>query len=78
MCTLCCHDAFMVKMRFVVNLDNDKVVDNLLICRVPKFHDFRPACLGVIDFINSLSGFDCVLCNSEIWHYLTLLTIESY
>jgi hypothetical protein len=64
-------------MRFIVNLDNKKVVDNLLICLILKFYDFRPAGLGVIDFINYLSGSDCVLCSSETWYFLTLLTVES-
>ena len=37
-----------------------KVVDNVLILLVLKFHDLRPDGLGVIDFRSSLSDF-CML-----------------
>ena len=48
-------------MVFAVDVVNIKVVDNLLILVVLIFHDLRPTGLGVIDFINTLSGFICVL-----------------
>ena len=40
---------------------NRKVVDNFLIFLVLKFHDFRPAGLGVIDFTTLQSAFACAL-----------------
>ena len=40
---------------------NKKVVDNFLILLVLKFHDVRPAGLGVIDFTSLLSAFACAL-----------------
>ena len=50
---------------FSVNMVNTKVVYNLLIFLVLKFHDFRPDGLGVIDFTILLSGFMCPLDRSE-------------
>ena len=55
----------MMQIMFSVNVVNTKVVDNLLILLVLKFHDFRPDGLGVIDFTNLLSGFACPLDRSE-------------
>ena len=43
-----CHGVFIMKIKFAVNLVNDKVVDNLLICHVLKFHGGRPDGLRVI------------------------------
>ena len=48
---------FMMQMMFSVNVVNIKVVDNLLILLLQRFHDFRPDGLGVIDFRSLLSGF---------------------
>ena len=68
------HFAYMVKMAvctvsmvmiFSVDMFNTKVVDNFLILLVLKFHDFRPAGLGVIDFTSLLSAFACALNISE-------------
>jgi hypothetical protein len=39
--SFCCHDIFMMKMIFAVDLDINKVVYNLLIYHVPNFHDYR-------------------------------------
>ena len=52
-------------MMFYVNMVNTKVVDNFLILLVIKFHDFRPAGLGVIDFTSLLLVFACPLDRSE-------------
>ena len=52
-------------MMFSVDMLNTKVVYNFLILLVPKFHDFRPASFGVIDFTNLLSTFACALKRSE-------------
>ena len=57
MCIFCCDDNFVDQMIFYINGVNTKVVDNLLILLVLKFHDFRPDGLGVIDFRSLLSGF---------------------
>jgi len=48
-----------------VNVVNMKVVDNFLILRFLKFHDFRPDGLGVIDFRILLLAFACALNKSE-------------
>jgi hypothetical protein len=45
----------MMKMKFSVNLVNNKVVDNLLIYLVLKFYGCRPDGLRVIAFRNLLS-----------------------
>ena len=50
---------------FSVNMVNTKVLDNFLILLVPKFHDFRPDALGVIDFTSLLLDFACPLDTSE-------------
>ena len=42
---------------FSVSVVNTKVVDNFLILPVIKFHDFRPAGLGVIDFWSHVIKF---------------------
>ena len=39
-----------LQMMFSIDMLNTKVVDNFLILIILKFHDFRPAGLGVIDF----------------------------
>ena len=52
---------FIMEIMFAVNVVNTKVVYNLLILLVLKFHDFRPDGLGVIDFRSLLSGFACPL-----------------
>ena len=52
-------------MMFYVDMLNTKVVDNFLILLFQKFHDFRPAGLGVIDFKMFLSAFACPLNRSE-------------
>ena len=59
MCSCCCSDNFLMQMMFYVNMLNTKVVDNFLILIILKFHDFRPAGLGVIDFRSLLLGFAC-------------------
>ena len=50
MYSFCCHGVFIMKMKFAVNLVNKKVLDNLLICLVLKFHVHRPNSLRVIAF----------------------------
>ena len=50
---------------FYVNMVNTKVVDNLFILLVLKFHDFRPDGLEVIDFRSLLSGLACPLNRSK-------------
>ena len=46
----CCEDDFVVIIMFSVNVFSTKVVDNLIILLVLKFHDFRTIDLRVIDF----------------------------
>jgi len=65
MYSFCGGDIFVMKMIFSVDMFNTKVVDNFLILLVLKFHDFRPAGLGVIDFTSLLSAFACALNRSE-------------
>ena len=65
MYSFCVGDIFVMQMMFPVNVVNTKVVDNFLILRVLKFHEFRPAGVGVIDFTNLLSAFACPLNRSE-------------
>ena len=55
MYSFCCHGVFIIKMKFAVNLVNNKVVDNLLICLVLKFHDCRTGGLRVIAVRSLLS-----------------------
>jgi hypothetical protein len=43
-----------MKMKFAVNLDNNKVIDNLLIYLVLNFHSNRPNDLRVIAIGSSL------------------------
>jgi hypothetical protein len=57
----CCDDSFVLIMIFSIDSLNTKVVANLLILVVLKFHDFRTTGLRVIYFINILSDFVCVL-----------------
>ena len=73
----CCGDIFVMQMMFYVYMLNTKVVDNFLILLVLKFHDFRPAGLGVIDFISLLSTFVCALNRSEWLYCLDYLNMES-
>ena len=54
-----------------------KVVGNLLIFAILKFHDFRPIDLGVMNFTNSLSGFTCMLDRFERLCFLAWLTVQS-
>ena len=63
------------KWCFYVDMLNTKFVDNFLILLVLKFHDFKPAGLGVIDFTNLLSTFACALNKSEWLLWLTYLNI---
>ena len=65
MCIFYYNDNFMDQMMFYVDMLNTKVVYNFLILLVLKFHDFRPAGLGVIDFTSLLSAFACPLNRSE-------------
>ena len=65
MYSFCGADIFVIQMMFYVDMLNTKVVDNFLILLVLKFHDFRPAGLGVIDFISLLSAFAYALNRSE-------------
>jgi len=55
MYSFCCHGVFIMKMKFAVNLVNNKVVYNLLICLILKFHGCRPDGLRVIVSRNLLS-----------------------
>jgi hypothetical protein len=55
MCSFCCQDVFVMKIKFSVNLVNNKVVENLLIYLVLKFYGCRPDGLRVIAFRNLLS-----------------------
>ena len=65
MSSFCGGDIFMMKMIFYVDMSNTKVVYNFFIFLILKFHDFRPAGLGVIDFASLLSAFACALNRSE-------------
>ena len=66
-----------MQMMFYVYMLNTKVVDNFLILLVLKFHDFRPAGLGVIDFTSFLSGFAYVFYRSAMSCFLTVIAVES-
>ena len=68
----------MIQMMFSVNVLNTKFVYKFLIFLVLKFHDFRPASLGVIDFTSLLSAFACALNRSEWLYCLAHLNMESY
>ena len=52
-------------MMFSVDMLNIKVVYYFCILLVLKFHDFRPAGVGVIDFTSLLSAFACPLVRSK-------------
>ena len=58
-------DIFVMQMMFSVDILNTKVIYNFLILRFLKFHDFRPASLGVINFKSLMSAFACALNTSE-------------
>jgi len=77
MYSFCGSDIFVMQMMFSVDILKTKVVDNFLIFLVLKFHDFRPAGLGVIDFTNLLSAFACALNRSALLYYLAYLNMES-
>ena len=62
---ICGGDIFMMQMMFSIDMLNTKVVDNFHVLLVLKFYDFRPAGLGVIDFISLLSAFACPLYKFE-------------
>ena len=49
----------------------------ILILLVLKFHDFRPAGLGVIDFTSLLSAFACALNRSKWLNCLNYLNMKS-
>ena len=72
-----CDDNFVDKMIFSINVVNTTVVYNFLILLILKFHDFRPASLGVIDFTSSLLGFAYVLYRSAMSCFLTVIAVES-
>ena len=57
---------------------NTKVADNILILLVLKFHNFRSAGVGVIDFTSLLSAFACPLNRSEWLYCLAYLRMELY
>ena len=65
MYSFCGGDIFVMQMMFYVDILNTKVVYNLLIFIFLKFHDFRPAGSGVIDFTSLLLAFACALNRSE-------------
>ena len=65
MYSFCGGDIFVMQMMFSVDMLNTKVVDNFRIMLLLKFHDFRPAGVGVIDFTSLLSSFACPLDRSE-------------
>ena len=77
MCIFCCDDNFVDQMMFSINEVNIKVVYNFLILLVLKFHNFRSAGVGVIDFTSLLSAFACPLYRFEWLLCLTYLNIES-
>ena len=59
--SFCCHGVFIMKMKFAMNLVNNKVIDNLIICLVLKFHGYRPDGLRVIAIKSLLSNL-LILC----------------
>ena len=61
MYSFCGGDIFIMKIMFYVVMLNTKVVYNFLIFLFLKFHDFRLAGLGVIDFTSLLSAFACAM-----------------
>jgi hypothetical protein len=60
-----------------VDVVNTKVVDNFHILFVLKFHDFRPAGLGVMNFTSFRSGFTYVRYRSERLGCLTKINTKS-
>jgi hypothetical protein len=64
-------------MVFSVVMGNTKVVANLLILFVLKFHDTRPYGLRVMNFRSLLSDFTYALNRSECLVYLTYVYMES-
>jgi hypothetical protein len=46
--SFCCHSVFMMKIKFSMNLVNNKIIDNLLIFFMLNFHSYRPDGLRVI------------------------------
>ena len=60
MCIFYYDDNFVNQMMFSVNMVNTKVVYNLLILLVLKFHDLSPVGLGVIDFRSCCQGLHVV------------------
>ena len=48
MCSFCCGNNFMMIMTFSVELDNNKVLDNLLIYLVLNFYSHRPYGLRIL------------------------------
>ena len=65
MCNFYCDANFMNQMMFSEDVVNIKVVDNLLILLVLKFHDHRPDSLGVMLPASSLSDFAYALYRFE-------------
>jgi TctA family transporter len=64
-------------MVFSVVMENTKVVANLFIYLVLKFHDTRPYGLGVMNFRSLLLGFAYALNRSECLVCLTNVHMES-
>jgi hypothetical protein len=64
-------------MEFAVNLDNNKVVDNLLIYLVPNFHICRPNGLRGIAVLKFTVRFACSLDRIKRVNCLTLIIVES-
>ena len=62
---VCGHDVFTMKMMLTGKLVNNKVVDNLLILLVLKFHGHRRNSLRVIAVRSLLSEMTCSLDISE-------------
>ena len=54
-CSFCCGNNFMMIMTFSMKLANNKVIDNLLIYLVLKFHNHRPYGLRMIAVRSLLS-----------------------
>jgi hypothetical protein len=50
-----------------------KVVEDLHIYYLVKYHDFIPSGLRAMNFRSSLSGLDCMLYRSEVWCFSTML-----
>ena len=55
MCSFCCGDDFMLIVIFSVKMVNTKVVYNLLVDLVLKFHIYRPYGLRIMDVRSMLS-----------------------